>query len=198
MLLILDDEHKEHLTFLNNVPLDVVKEFCRISVEFLKTGKNVKIFHTAAQKLNVDVQTVHHGVEGLMFLLMESAKMMPNEVSFEDSLVPLGFSPELRSELLSVYMEHRDLIRHLLSHMCISTPHYHDLEWRFDVQLATRTLRHQVSPQVVLKFHLDTDTKKKTVSLQTDPVNLIHLTRELEAALTEAKSAHCRRIFRNI
>lgn len=40
----------------------------------------------------------------------------------------------------------------------------------------------------------DTDSQ----IFQTDPVNLVHLTSELENALAEMKTAHCRRIVRNI
>ena len=35
-------------------------------------------------------------------------------------------------------------------------------------------------------------------TVETDPVNLIHLTNTLESALSEIKSQHCRRIMRGI
>lgn len=41
-------------------------------VEFL----NYIFFSFFSEKLNVDVDTVHHGVEGLMYLLTESSKLM--------------------------------------------------------------------------------------------------------------------------
>jgi hypothetical protein len=34
--------------------------------------------------------------------------------------------------------------------------------------------------------------------LQTDPANLLHITKSLEEALAEIKTQHCRRIMRNI
>jgi hypothetical protein len=34
--------------------------------------------------------------------------------------------------------------------------------------------------------------------LQTDPVNLVHMTKVLDEALQEIKSSYCRRILRNI
>ena len=66
------------------------------------------------------------------------------------------------------------------------------------LQLASRSLRHQVTPLIILKFHLGDGDNRHTKVLQTDPVNLIHLTQTLEEALQEMKSSHCRRIVRNI
>ena len=44
--------------------------------------------------------------------------------------------------------------------MSLGIPHYHDLEWRFDVELASRSLQHQTNPVVVLRLH--TKEGKKT------------------------------------
>ena len=75
MLLVLSDEHKEHLSFLTKVdsegkfasvqnslsiritmplPLSlsvlVVKEFCKISLEFIKKGVNPRVYQSAARE----------------------------------------------------------------------------------------------------------------------------------------------------
>lgn len=152
-------------------------------------------------------------------------------------------------------------------------PHYHNLEWRVDVQLASRGLQRQAEPSVLLRLHtrdggvclcvcvwrefvikvftsqcLQSLTPPPSPSLsfsspplppsllyplppslsplfflslssllpplllllsplsdssqchllQTDPVNLLHLTQSLESALGEINTQHCRRIMRNI
>ena len=79
MLLLLSDEHKEHLSFLTQVDAEgktswlstlvhvvhtllhnkrtnnscsaVVKEFCRISLEFIRKGTNPRVYQTAARTL---------------------------------------------------------------------------------------------------------------------------------------------------
>ncbi|KAK7499287.1 hypothetical protein BaRGS_00009547 [Batillaria attramentaria] len=198
MLLVLEDSHKEHLSFLSKVDVEVVKEFCRISMEFIRKGSNPKVYQGAAQKLGVGAETVQHGVEGLMYLLSESSKLMLNEIDFQDSIITLGFSEELMSVLLELYLANRGEIRSVLSHMSMDLPHYHSLEWRFDVQLASRSLRHQTTPQVLMKLHIKDNDTTDTHLLQTDPVNLVHLTQVLDAALQEMKSPYCRRIARNI
>ncbi|KAJ8374342.1 hypothetical protein SKAU_G00049220 [Synaphobranchus kaupii] len=176
----------------------VVGEFGRIAVEFMKKGSNPKIYEGAARKLNVPVETVQHGVEGLVYLLTESSKLMISEVDFQDSILVLGFSDELNNLLLQLYLDNRKVIRHILQELAPSLPHYHNLEWRLDVQLASRALRHQVKPVVTLKLHLETEGKQSARVLQTDPATLLHIIQELERALAEVKTNHCRRILRNI
>ncbi|XP_036377690.1 COMM domain-containing protein 2 [Megalops cyprinoides] len=198
MLLVLSDEHKEHLGFLPEVDSAVVGEFGRIAVEFLKKGSNPKIYEGAARKLNVAVETVQHGVEGLMYLLTESSKLMISEVDFQDSVLVLGFSEELNKLLLQLYLDNRKEIRHILSELSPSLPHYHNLEWRLDVQLASRVLRQQVKPVVTFKLHLENEGVRSARVLQTDPATLLHIIQELERALAEVKTNHCRRILRNI
>ncbi|XP_018617721.1 COMM domain-containing protein 2 [Scleropages formosus] len=198
MLLVLSEEHKEHLVFLHEVDSAVVGEFGRIAVEFIRKGSNPKIYEGAARKLNVAVETVQHGVEGLMYLLTESSKLMISEVDFQDSVLVLGFSEELNKLLLQLYLDNRKEIRLILSELAPSLPYYHNLEWRLDVQLASRALRQQVKPVVSFRLQLDSNGTRRFHALQTDPATLLHLIQELEQALAEVKTNHCRRILRNI
>ncbi|XP_074657851.1 COMM domain-containing protein 2-like [Tubulanus polymorphus] len=198
MLLVLDDVHKKHLQYITSVDVNVLQEFCRMSLEFIRKGINSKVYQAAAQKLNVDVETVQHGIEGLMYLLSESSKLMVNEIDFHDSILTLGFDDELKKVLQQVYETNRDEIRRILSNMILELPHYTNLEWRLEVELASRSLRHQTNPIVTLKLTTEEYGETKTQILQTDPVNLVHLTNTLDAALQEMKTAHCRRIVRNI
>jgi len=198
MLLILSDDHKDHLSFLTGVSADVAEEFCRISVEFLKKGVNLKIYQSAAGKLGESAETVQHGVEGLMHLLSEGTRLQLSEVDFADSVISLGFDAELQHVLTRAYLDNADEIRSVLREMAAGLPSYKDLEWRLDVQVASRALHNQVEPQLVLKLHLEDDGRKEVKVVQTDPVNLLHLTQSLEAALQEIKTSHCRRLLRNL
>lgn len=61
--------------------------------------------------------------------------MQISEVDFQDSVLVLGFSEELNKLLLQLYLENRKEIRQILSELAPSLPHYHNLEWRLDVQV---------------------------------------------------------------
>lgn len=98
----------------------VVREFCRISMEFIRNGPNTRLYTGAArkrqertmqifyffsfltEKLGVDTATVRQSVQGLMFLLVESSKLSVSEIDFLDSIMILGFEEELNKELYSV------------------------------------------------------------------------------------------------
>lgn len=199
MLLILSEQQKEHLKFLTSLEFDVVLEFARISLDsILKGSSNPKIFQAAAQKLGVDINTVKNGISGLQHVLTESSRLMIGEIDFQDSVMTLGFSEEVIAALLKIYLENRKEIRNILGEMSLGIAHYHDLEWRFDVELASRSLQHQTNPVVIMRLHTKEGEKKSAEIVQTDPVNLVHLTSELENAMQEMKTAHCRRIVRNI
>ena len=47
----------------------------------------------------------------------------------------LGFSEEMRQALLDLYLAQRREIRDILNEMSMDLPHYHNLEWRFDVEV---------------------------------------------------------------
>lgn len=199
MLLILSQEQKEHLKFLTSLEPEVISEFMRISVDFILKGPpNPKIFQAAAQRLGADVHTVKNGINGLMNLFTECSRLMIGEIDFQDSVMTLGFSEEVNKSLLEVYLANRKAIRDILSEMTVTLPHYHNLEWRFDVELASRSLHHQTNPLVLMKLHTKEGKKEKSEVLQVDPVNLVHMTNVLENAMHEMKNSHCRRIVRNI
>uniref|UniRef100_G3T014 COMM domain containing 2 n=1 Tax=Loxodonta africana TaxID=9785 RepID=G3T014_LOXAF len=198
MLLDLSEEHKEHLAFLPRVDNAVVAEFGRIAVEFLRRGANPKIYEGAARKLSVSSDTVQRGVEGLTYLLTESSKLMISELDFQDSVFVLGFSEELNRLLLQLlYLNSKEWYRYLPEKV-INLDSVLPDNWRIDCQLASRSLRQQIKPAVTIKLHLNQNGDHTTQVLQTDPATLLHLVRQLEQALEEMKTSHCRRVVRNI
>uniref|UniRef100_H0ZMD9 COMM domain containing 2 n=1 Tax=Taeniopygia guttata TaxID=59729 RepID=H0ZMD9_TAEGU len=121
-----------------------------------------------------------------------------SEVDFQDSIHVLGFSDELNKSLLQLYLDNRKEIRSILGELAPRLPSYHSLEWRLDVQLASRSLRQQIKPVVTMKLHLNQNEDQTAQVLQTDPATLLHLIQQLEQALGEMKMNHCRRIVRNM
>ncbi|NXJ21750.1 COMD2 protein, partial [Dicrurus megarhynchus] len=205
MLLVLSAEHRAHLGCLPRAGGAAIGELGRLALEQLRRGAAPRACETAARKLNIGVDTIQHGVEGLVYLLTESSKLMASipfckisEVDFQDSIHVLGFSDELNKSLLQLYLDNRKEIRSILGELAPRLPSYHSLEWRLDVQLASRSLRQQIKPAVTMKLHLNQSEDQTAQVLQTDPATLLHLIQQLEQALGEMKMNHCRRIVRNM
>uniref|UniRef100_A0A8C6PSU2 COMM domain containing 2 n=1 Tax=Nothobranchius furzeri TaxID=105023 RepID=A0A8C6PSU2_NOTFU len=121
-----------------------------------------------------------------------------SEVDFLDSVLVLGFSEELNQFLLQLYQQHHSQIRSILNQLVHSQPAYHNLEWRLDVQLASRSVRQQVVPTVTTRLQLTSGSELSSRVLQIDPSTLLHIISSLEAALAAVKTGHARRILRNI
>ncbi|KAG8201824.1 hypothetical protein JTE90_027304 [Oedothorax gibbosus] len=198
MLLILDDIHKKHLEVLKSIDVKIVREFCRISIEHLFKGSNPKIYQSAAQRLNIEADLVKNVIAGVTQLFIEASKTMMSEIEFRDSIIVLGFHDDSQEELVKHYLENNQMIRSLLSSFDLDVPQYKNLEWRLDVQIASRSLRRAMEPTLLLRLQLEKEEETNDVILEADPSNVLHMTEVLEQALQEAKSQHCRRIMRSI
>ncbi|KAF6026652.1 COMMD2 [Bugula neritina] len=198
MLLLLDENHKLHLEILSTLEKEVVVEFFKLAIEFISDGVNSSKLETAAHKLKLELSTVENLIDGLMFLLAESAKLMINEVDFHDSILTLGVSEDICKELVSIYTSNKGEIRLILDELSLHPVQYQDLEWRLNVKLASRSLQGQAEPNLLLRLHTSQGDSAHSQLLQCDIPNLINLTNSLDEALQESKSHYTRRILRNI
>ena len=109
-----------------------------------------------------------------------------------------GLNPNLIEEIYLSSQSNVALIQKYLKNWDLDMLSYSNLEWRIDINVSSRSLRKCVEPEIVLKLDLTKNNEKTTHILQTDVVNLVHLTNSLEEALNEIKNSYCRRVFRNI
>ncbi|KAK9721673.1 Helix-loop-helix DNA-binding domain [Popillia japonica] len=203
MLLSLRNDHKEHLQLLTAQSPQVIIDFCKLAIDFLQNGANLKMYNTAAKKLNIQSEDIQNCVYGLVNLLLISCRYKLSEADFRDSVLTTGFSQEQQAVLSKFYDSKKNEISEILKKISIKEPHYHNLNWRFEVQVSSRSLLHQVNPLIAMELILTTadPTKeeghdKEHIFLQTDPNNLLHLAEELERALIESRSRHSRKVQR--
>lgn len=218
MLLSLRNDHKVHLDLLTDQPpqgilalnnnlawfklvFSVVVDFCKLAIDFLQHGTNFELYTTAAAKLNVAFETVQNCVYGIVNLLLLSCKHELSEADFRDSILTLGFGPDQQTILCKFYKSKQKDVTEVLRKLAVDRLSYHDLDWRFQVSVASRGLLHQTTPSVTLNLSLkrmeineEKGTDIRKVLMQTDPMNLQYVAEELERALLESKSRHSRRL----
>eukprot|EP00048_Salpingoeca_helianthica_P016636 m.233395 g.233395 ORF g.233395 m.233395 type:complete len:163 (+) comp19124_c0_seq1:126-614(+) len=159
----------------------------------MEKGIGPNIYQNVSKKLQLPAETVQQAIEGIMYLYTECSKLQVSEMDFHDSMMTVGFPEDLIQLLQSVYVANIVRMRAFLSKISMGVPSYENLQWRLDVQIASRTLRGHVEPSVVLQLQTSDD---KQHTMATDPATLAHITQQLEAALKELKSAHFRRSTR--
>uniref|UniRef100_A0A1B6LWP2 COMM domain-containing protein n=1 Tax=Graphocephala atropunctata TaxID=36148 RepID=A0A1B6LWP2_9HEMI len=196
MIITVKDSHKANLTFLFSQTASVVQDFCKLALDYLTKGPNQKMYQSAAQKLEVEAETVQNAVEGLINLLIECSKHQLSALDLRDTILTIGFKEEHFEILQAFYNSQQMELKQILAEQTLDFPQFKDLEWRLEAQVASRALLEQMTPQVMVKLSLENSTATEHVLLQADPASLIHMTEVLETALREASSQHFRRIQR--
>ncbi|XP_014246345.1 COMM domain-containing protein 2-like [Cimex lectularius] len=194
-MLRLSDLNKKHLSYLIGQDETVVKDFCRLAWDYLAKGVNAKLYATAAQKLEISPQDLQHVVEALVNLLSESCKLKLSIPKLKSNLLELGFNSKQVDIICTYYTTKRADINNVLLAASVQLPMYKDLEWRTQVQLASRALPEQLEPSILMKLKLD-NAKEDSLILQTDPGNLVHITKVLQDALNQASDNHTSRVQR--
>lgn len=139
-------------------------------------------------------------VSHINFPFTNKKKFKLKEKELNESLVLTGIKPDLIGEIEKSLLSNSMQIRNNLNGMRLKTVEYSNVEWRVDVNLATRAVREIIEPEIVLKLDMKSGQDDQITSevLKTDVVNLVHLTNSLEDALNEIKTHYVRRVMKNI
>lgn len=125
------------------------------------------------------------------------------------SLTALNVDERAVQVIAAAFEARQDVLRPNLAYLesnLVQTPSYHDLDWRFQVKTASRAVRTQMEPQVLLRLKLSDggggggsgSAKPTPLSLTCTADNLLHLRDVLDEALVEAKSQHMQKLTRQL
>lgn len=92
-------------------------------------------------------------VDALAFVFSEAAKLSCSESDLRDSLVSFAFRPSALELIAAMHLQVASELRERARRVTARPPHYTDLEWRLDVELASRSLHRQANPTWLLKLH---------------------------------------------
>ena len=137
--------------------------------------------------------------------MIECAKRALPASDVRASVAELGFDEAHQERFEEVYSEQCASLREFLSQLSLQLPHYDGLDWRLEVQVASRSLRHQAEPKFLLELRTRESTSARTTEaatrtrmLQADHESIQNVLEELETALKAVKGAHANRILRYI
>ncbi|XP_077294250.1 COMM domain-containing protein 2 [Arctopsyche grandis] len=209
-----DGDLIKHVNMLLEAPEQVFKDFCRLALDYLHNGPNEKRYNIAADKLNTPLVNISNAVHGLVYILINACKYNLKEEEFSTTLNEIGFSDENVKVLVKFLVAKRDNLKRAMSRFGVDQPLFHNLEWRAEAQVSSRSLPDHVIPSVTLDFALsnyepvqkkmkldddessEDDGAKKVIThrvLQCDIPNLVNMIGCLETALRETKYYHAKK-----
>mmetsp|Transcript_41225 Transcript_41225/g.68984 ORF Transcript_41225/g.68984 Transcript_41225/m.68984 type:complete len:208 (-) Transcript_41225:232-855(-) len=202
MDLVATSSLKSEINILTKLDENVVTEFARTSLDILRKGTlNTKGFASAGKKLGVTAEDIQQSCLALCHILLETGRSEPDVAAFGEYLHDLGFRADARQALIQFSTINGLELRAMavqttsLSHLA----HYKQLEWRLDVQMASRSMRREATPSYLLKLTTETpDGTQASQVMQADLATMRHWSRQVDAALAEATSASTRRLMRHV
>ncbi|KAJ0181196.1 hypothetical protein K1T71_003281 [Dendrolimus kikuchii] len=152
MIIFLTELQKKHLSLLHQHSTQVLIDFCKLVLDYLINGKNDKKNTIAAGKLGISISDVQNLVHALVYLLVEGSKHNLSESDFKSSLALAGFTNEQQEVLVKLYNNKRVELADALFILQKREPSYQDLNWRFEVQIASRSNKEEIKPIVTMDF----------------------------------------------
>lgn len=218
---------RKQLLLLQKLDIGVAKEMLRVSLNFIRKGRQEKIIDKAAAKLSIPAKAVEELIDALAIFLTELSKQNLSDADVTDTITVLKIAPEgspLNQLLKEFCLAAKHEVREILKRVSFDLPHYQDVEWRLDVELGSRCIRNTVAPFYLVKVRttipaVEEDLCREENSfaasssmvtqgengylvkesfVEIDPLSLKHITAELERAVAESKTASSRRVMRNI
>ncbi|XP_013166571.1 PREDICTED: COMM domain-containing protein 2-like [Papilio xuthus] len=152
MIIFLSELQKEHLDVLHKQSLQVLVDFCKLTIDYLNNGINSEKYTIAAEKLGISVAYIQNLIQALAYLILEGCKHNLSETDFKSSLALAGFSNEHQQVLLKLYITKKDELSSALNILQQKDPSYQDLTWRFEIQMASRRCNNMIKPMITLNL----------------------------------------------
>ncbi|XP_028168616.1 COMM domain-containing protein 2-like [Ostrinia furnacalis] len=203
MIIFLSELQKEHLNLLHNHSTQVLVDFCKLSIDYLNNGINLKKYSVAAEKLDVPVTTIQNLVYALTYLLVEACKHNLSDPDFKSSIAIAGFSSEHQEVLVKLYATKKAELSSALNLLQQKEPTYQDLTWRFEIQVASQKSLEEVKPTVAMDFVLMTPKifaqNKDSKGNSTEPVYKNLSPTHVNLPIQDAKAAsQCQNVINHI
>lgn len=214
----------EDLKVFNKLSPQFCTELCTVGLTFLSQGAKKGTFKKAAIALSIDEDAVAGAVMGLCEVMLEGAKLNLSQNEFIGSINDVSWPEENKRAVSSFYEENKSILRDRVnasgsavnkaggtSGASQSFPEYRSLDWRFEVNVASRQNHDSYQPLYTLRLDTATpaaagasgiDTEGAGGAMSTiftaDYTTLKSVSDALDEAVSEMKTAHSKRVMRYI
>ncbi|KAG0588194.1 hypothetical protein KC19_2G223900 [Ceratodon purpureus] len=182
--------HVQVPQFLLVADVAVSQEFAKIALDrIVKSEAGTRGFAKAARVLQVSIEEVEQAVAALTTLFARAVRLHLQHAELLSLFSDAGFEDSTGEVLADMFAQRH---QELFGIVALSGTSYGRLDWRLDIQVASRSVRQQAIPRFLLALQT-TDGLKH---LEADYSVLKDVCLQLEAALAESRSTRSRRFLR--
>lgn len=206
------ESFKKDVLFLTAESAEVVSDFAHIAAAMAVSGEPPSSkFQAPARRLKVTAEAVEKAVKALCDVMVLAAQAGFSEENVIKLAVSFGFDEASSTAIAAQFQERVSEIRHRVTGSLFGVPNFSRLQWRLDLQLASRNVRRQAIPSFLLKMStkpshvtgpphsLNTaEGREVDCLLISDYETLKRVCNELDQALVEARSGRVRRVMQYI
>eukprot|EP00470_Lotharella_oceanica_P000812 CAMPEP_0170167522 /NCGR_PEP_ID=MMETSP0040_2-20121228/913_1 /TAXON_ID=641309 /ORGANISM="Lotharella oceanica, Strain CCMP622" /LENGTH=198 /DNA_ID=CAMNT_0010405585 /DNA_START=15 /DNA_END=611 /DNA_ORIENTATION=+ len=168
---------------------------CEICMYNFKNGAaDKKMYLRAAKEMSLSATDLAAVVDSLSGLFIASCKKQMKQSNFKIFMETLQLPKEHIAIIYKYYSENVQSIRETLQNFSKRLSSYKSLSWRLEIETSSRSLHHEVKPSFLLDLKTERMGEPHSELMQCDYSVLKNMCNELELALSELDSSHCRRM----
>mmetsp|Transcript_34281 Transcript_34281/g.66788 ORF Transcript_34281/g.66788 Transcript_34281/m.66788 type:complete len:199 (+) Transcript_34281:34-630(+) len=188
-------EQVSDIQALSQVDGKQLAKCCEICMHNFKNGAaDKKIYLRAAKEMGLSSTDVAGVVDSLSGLFIASCKKQMKQGNFKIFMETLQLPQGHTGIIYKYYAENVQSIRQTLQNHSKRLSSYKSLSWRLEIETSTRSLHHEVKPSFLLELQTEKMGEPHSELMQCDYSVLKNMCNELELALNELDSSHCRRM----
>mmetsp|Transcript_14578 Transcript_14578/g.35564 ORF Transcript_14578/g.35564 Transcript_14578/m.35564 type:complete len:199 (+) Transcript_14578:102-698(+) len=188
-------EHVDDMRALSKVDGKGLERCCEICIrQFQNPETDKKMILRTAKELGLSSGELSAAVDELSQFFLACCKKQLNQSNFNILAKTMKLEKERAAILYKFYVANLDSMRSILSTSSKRLPHYNNLNWRLELEMSSRTLHHKVKPSFLLELTTKDETGEKAELMQCDYSVMKHVCDQLEVALKDLNSSHCRRM----
>lgn len=172
-----------------------------LAIENLEDREGIeKRLYLFARRNNLEHDFVEKLIESLSTFIWDITRMSSNSTMVIKTLKSI--LPHDLATLLSTCCQQHEMNLKIIRNaaLMVSGRRFHDMNWRVDVEIASRSVMTTAHPRYTLKIICSSDSPSKVdaINVQSNFTNLQNFQREMQKALSELQSIHSQRLTRYI
>ncbi|KAM3137096.1 hypothetical protein pb186bvf_010824 [Paramecium bursaria] len=190
--MILSDKFVQEIQSLEPLDQGTFEKVVNFSISFIVKHDTQT---TLAEVLEIDESDADRMFRLTLKLVSFFGKFRFGDREFKSNIEFLKLSQAKKTFFLQVMESNSQQLHKRLSFVeSDGMPYFKNLEWRYDIQIASRAYEQEIKPRIFLKFDLENDQKQDHIIIESDYANLKNMREEISYLVAQLESSKQQKI----